>query len=323
MSLTHARSWLASAWKRVPLRLFILGVIVLVTFVIGSIMSPYFLRGRNLQNILEVASILGVAAVGQTFALLIRELDLSVGSLMSLVVVVAVALMNPTGVSFFITVLSCLALGAVAGLVNGVFVAKAKASSLIVTLATMVMLQGIALQMRTSPGGLLPRAFSKAVKGTVLNIPVTLLIFVGVVLITWFLLNRTTIGKYIYASGMDDESARLAGINVERIKVLCFVICGVLASAAGILMAARLASADPRVGEPFAFDSITAVVLGGTTFVGGQGGVVGTFYGAVLISMIRNILNLANVSPFYQYIARGVILFGVVAAYSSRLRGRR
>jgi len=127
----------------------------------------------------------------------------------------------------------------------------------------------------------------------------------------------------VYASGMDDESARLAGINVERIKVTCFVICGVLAAAAGILMAGRLSSADPRVGEPFAFDSITAVVLGGTTFVGGQGGVIGTFYGALLISMIRNILNLTNVSPFYQYIARGVILFGVVAAYSARLKGRR
>jgi len=223
---------------------------------------------------------------------------------------------NPAAI--FSTVLLCLAAGAGIGFLNGFLVSKVGISPLIATLGMMALIQGVALQIRPYPGGYGPRSFGEVITGNLYSVPVPAIILVLVIVAAIIILRKTVLGNYIYATGGSEENARLAGINIDLVKIFAYTICGLIAVVAGLVLTGRIRSGDPLVGTSFPLDSITAVIVGGTPFAGGQGGVEGTIAGALIIAMLSNMLNLLNVSSFYQYIVKGLILITAVVIYSLR-----
>ncbi|MCD6574141.1 ABC transporter permease [Candidatus Aerophobetes bacterium] len=293
-------------------------LVLVILFIIPSIISPVFRTYRNISNILHQAASLGIVSVGQTFIVLLTGLDLSVGSVMSLTTVICATLMKNNPSMIFLTILLSLAVGAGIGFLNGFLVSKVKLSPLIATLGMMALVQGIALRVRPYPGGYVPRSFGDTITGNLFFIPVPAIILLLVVVAGIITLRKTILGNYIYATGGGEENARLAGININLVKISAYTICGLIAAVAGLVLTGRIRSGDPLVGTSFPLDSITAVIVGGTPFTGGQGGIEGTIAGALIIAMLSNMLNLLNVSSFYQYIVKGLILITAVVIYSLR-----
>jgi len=293
-------------------------LILIILFIIPSLLSPVFRSYGNISNILHQAASLGIVSIGQTFVILLSGLDLSVGSVISLTTVLGATLMRDSPLAIFLIVLLCLAVGAGIGFLNGFLVSKVKLSPLIATLGMMALIQGVALQIRPYPGGYIPRSFGEVITGNLCFVPVPAITFVLVIVAAIIILRKTVLGNYIYATGGSEENARLAGINIDRVKIFAYTICGFVAAVAGLVLTGRIRSGDPLVGTSFPLDSITAVIVGGTPFAGGQGGVEGTIAGALIIAMLSNMLNLLNVSSFYQYIVKGLILITAVVIYSLR-----
>lgn len=293
-------------------------LVLVILFIIPSLISPVFRTSRNFSNILHQAASLGIVSIGQTFIVLLSGLDLSVGSVMSLTTVLCASLMKNNPTAIFSTVLLCLAAGAGIGFLNGFLVSKVGISPLIATLGMMALIQGVALQIRPYPGGYVPRSFGEVITGNLYSVPVPAIILVLVIVAAIIILRKTVLGNYIYATGGSEENARLAGINIDLVKIFAYTICGLIAVVAGLVLTGRIRSGDPLVGTSFPLDSITAVIVGGTPFAGGQGGVEGTIAGALIIAMLSNMLNLLNVSSFYQYIVKGLILITAVVIYSLR-----
>jgi len=293
-------------------------LILIILFIIPSLISPVFRSYGNISNILHQAASLGIVSIGQTFVILFSGLDLSVGSVISLTTVLGATLMRDSPLAIFLTVLLCLAVGAGIGFLNGFLVSKVKLSPLIATLGMMALIQGVALQIRPYPGGYIPRSFGEIITGSLYFVPVPAIILVLIITAAIIILRKTVLGNYIYATGGSEENARLAGINIDRVKIFAYAICGFVAAVAGLVLTGRIRSGDPLVGTSFPLDSITAVIVGGTPFAGGQGGVEGTIAGALIIAMLSNMLNLLNVSSFYQYIVKGLILITAVVIYSLR-----
>ncbi len=226
--------------------------------------------------------------------------------------------MKDTSLAIFLSILLCLAVGTGIGLLNGLLVSKGKLPGLVATMSMMALIQGVALQIMGSPGGYIPRSFGNIITGNFCFIPFPAIIFVLVIIAAIIVLRKTILGNYIYATGESEENAKLAGINVDMVKIFGFMICGFMSAVAGLVLAGRIRSGDPLIGISFNLDSITAVILGGTSFAGGHGGVEGTIAGALIISMLSNMLNLINISSFYQYIVKGLILIVAVILYSLR-----
>jgi len=293
-------------------------LVLIILFIIPSLISPVFRSWSNISNILHQAAPLAVVSIGQTFIILLTGLDLSVGSVMSLTTVVCASLMKPDPSMIMLSILLCLGIGAGIGALNGLLVSKAKLSPLITTLGMMALVQGIALQILPYPGGYVPRSFGEIFAGNFYSIPVPAIILTIVFVAAIVILRKTVFGNYVYATGGNEENARLAGINIDLVKTLSFAICGFIAAIGGLLLTGRIRSGDPLIGTSFPLDSITAVIVGGTPFTGGQGGVEGTLGGALIIAMLSNMLNLLQISSFYQYIVKGLILITAVVIYSLR-----
>ncbi|MBE0478592.1 ABC transporter permease [Candidatus Aerophobetes bacterium] len=293
-------------------------LILAVLFIIPSLVSPVFRSYENISNILNQTASLGIVSMGQTFIVLLSGLDLSVGSVISLTTVLCATSMGNDPLTIFLAVLLCLGVGAGIGSLNGILVSKVKLSPLIATLGMMALIQGVALQIRPYPGGYVPRSFAETVTGNLYHVPVPAILLVLVLIGTIIILRKTVLGNYIYATGGNEENARLAGVNIDKVKIFSYTICGLIAAVAGLVLTGRIRSGDPLVGTAFPLDSITAVIVGGTPFAGGQGGVEGTLAGALIIAMLSNMLNLLNVSSFYQYIVKGLILITAVVIYSLR-----
>jgi len=305
-------------FRRKNRRLITIYLVLIFLFIITSLISPVFHSYENISNILNQAAALGIVSIGQTFVILVLGIDLSVGSVISLTTITCATLMKDDPLAIFLTVLLCLAMGTGIGLLNGLLVSKVKLTPIIVTLGMMVLIQGIALQVRIAPGGYIPRSFGDIISGNLCSVPVSSIILVLVTTAAIILLRKTILGNYIYATGGSEENARLAGINVEKVTIFSYVICSLIAVIAGLVLTGRIRSGDPLIGTSFAMDSISAVIVGGTSFTGGQGGVEGTIAGALIISMLSNILNLLNISSFYQYIVKGLVLLTAVILYSLR-----
>lgn len=293
-------------------------LMLIILFVATSLISPVFYSYENISNILRQSASLGIISIGQTFIVLLAGADLSVGAVVSLVTVLCATLMKDTFLTIFLSILLCLAVGTGIGFLNGLLVSKGKLPGLIATMSMMVIIQGVSLLIMASPGGYIPRSFENFITTNLCFIPLPAIIFILLIVIAIIVLRKTILGNHIYATGGSEESAKLAGINVDRVKIFSFMICSFMAAISGLLLAGRIRSGDPLIGTSFNLDSITAVVLGGTSFVGGCGGVEGTIAGVLIISMLSNILNLLNVSSFYQYILKGLILLVAVILYSLR-----
>lgn len=301
------------ARRAIPIYLLVLGLIILTASV-----SPTFRTQENFTNVVAQVAPLAAVAVGQTLVLLLGGIDLSVGSVVSLAtIILSFSGRNGTlslGSALFLTLL----MGAAVGLVNGLGVVRLRVPPMLMTLATMAAVKGVALYLREAPGGSVARGLTRFLNWEAGPVTMFGIILVLLYILTWVFLSLTRSGRHLYATGGDREHARRSGVQVDATTILGYVLAGVIAAIAGTLLAGRIYSGDPVIGDPFSLDSVAAAVLGGTSLLGGVGGVFGTLAGSVLLAMTNNILNLLNVFSFYQYIVKGVVLAGALVLYHVR-----
>lgn len=287
-------------------------IALLFLIVVVSFLNPNFFTVDNIMNILRQTSINAIIAVGMTLVILTAGIDLSVGSVLALCGAFA-ATMIGLEIPVMIAVPTALLAGAALGAISGVIIAKGKVQAFIATLVTMTLLRGVTMVYtdgRPISTGFTDVADSFAWFGTgyALGIPVPIWLMVIVFASVWYLLNHTRFGRYIYAVGGNESAARLSGINVDRVKIGVYAICGLLAALAGLIVTSRLSSAQPTAGMGYELDAIAAVVLGGTSLAGGKGRIMGTLIGALIIGFLNNALNLLDVSSYYQMIAKAVVI---------------
>jgi len=309
--------------KMRPLRLGqSIGVLVglLVLAVILSLLTPLFLTIDNLLNVALQSATYILVATGMTFVVVTGGIDLSVGSIAALAGVV-MALTMKAGVNPGISVLLGLIVGIVCGLLNGLLVAKVNLPPFIVTLATMSVIRGLALILT---GGIpiygFPAAFRWLGTGRLGVIPVAALISLLIAAFGGLIFKKTKIGHYATAIGDNEEATRLCGINVSKYKALVYVISGLTAAMAAVIITGRLNTAEPLAGYMIEMDAVAAVVMGGTSLAGGKGSILGTTLGALLMGVMRNGLNLMSVQSNYQQLAMGVII--LIAVLLDKIRGK-
>jgi ribose/xylose/arabinose/galactoside ABC-type transport system permease subunit len=280
---------------------------LLLCFVI-ALSSDRFLTVSNFTNILRQSTINGIIAVGMTLVILTAGIDLSVGSILALSSVITADMLQ-SGVPVPTAILIGLGIGAALGLINGLIITKAGVPPFVTTLGMMTMARGMALVFTEGrPITGLPDAFRFIGTGSIGPIPTPIVIAAGAFLAGYILLTRTSLGQFIYAIGNNPIAARYAGISVGLYITFVYVLSGLLSALAGLILIARLDSAQPTAGLAFEFDAIAAVVVGGTSFAGGQGGLGGTLIGVLIIAVLNNGLNLLNISSFYQPVVSGVVI---------------
>jgi len=295
--------------------------LIVVLLIAGAAIEPAMTGERAIRNILTSATPLILAGIGQAMVILVGGIDLSIGAVISVTNVLAVALMTAYPDMTAPIVLGVLVLGATIGLVNGVLCAFSGASPFIITLAMGIALQGVAFEIMYQPGGVVGAGFRQIARANWGMLPVATAVIVAMALLLAFAIRRTSWGVSLIAIGGNETSARLSGIAVKRQTVLLYVLSGFLSACAGLFLASRISSGDPLVGEPVTLDSITVAVLGGSSFIGGSISVVGTTVAAILLAMINTLLNLKDVSPFYQWMLKGAIL--IIALSLDLLRRRK
>ncbi|MGD7002919.1 ABC transporter permease [Corynebacterium halotolerans] len=271
------------------------------------IATPHFLTVPNLINIGIQAATVAILAFGMTFVIVTAGIDLSVGSVAALGAMVSAYFFTETGLPGWLTLLAGLAMGLLAGAISGLAVAYGKLPAFIATLAMMSVARGVTLVI--SQGSPIPTAPSVNWLGsTVAGVPIPILMMALAGLACWFILSRTVLGRSMYAIGGNMEAARLSGLPVKKILVSVYALAGLFAGLAGLVMAGRLASAQPQAGVGYELDAIAAVVIGGASLAGGTGKATGTLVGAILLAVIRNGLNILNVSSFWQQIVIGCVI---------------
>ncbi|MBR9786384.1 MAG: ribose ABC transporter permease [Vibrionaceae bacterium] len=287
-------------------------IALIFLIVVVSFLNPNFFTVDNILNILRQTSVNAIIAVGMTLVILTAGIDLSVGSVLALCGAFAASLIAME-VPVFVAVPTALLAGAALGAISGIIIAKGKVQAFIATLVTMTLLRGVTMVYtdgRPISTGFTDTADAFAWFGTgyALGIPVPVWLMVIVFAAAWYLLNHTRFGRYVYALGGNESATRLSGINVDRVKIGVYAICGMLAALAGIIVTSRLSSAQPTAGMGYELDAIAAVVLGGTSLMGGKGRIMGTLIGALIIGFLNNALNLLDVSSYYQMIAKAVVI---------------
>lgn len=298
--------------------------ILVVLIAVTSVISPEFFQLNNLLNVARQASIVGVIAVGMTFVILTGGIDLSVGSVLAIAAVV-MAIMADAGYPLIAILPAVIGLTTLVGVFNGCGIALFGIQPFIMTLATLVIGRGIAL--RITDGG--PQEFflTNGVvdflgSGGIGKVPGPLFVFLALALLGWAVLRYLPFGRFLYAIGGSQEAARLSGVRTKRNLIGAYAVSGACAGLAGIMTASRLSVGDPTAGNLAELDAIAAVVIGGTSLVGGVGGMPGTVAGALLLAVVANLLNLAGVSPFDQQIVKGLVILAAVLLAGQALRSR-
>jgi len=304
------------------------GLIALV--VVFSLASPNFLQTANILAILQATSVNGVLAIAATLVIITGGIDLSVGTLMTFCAVVAGVILTYWGLPLPFGILGAILAGAASGLVSGAVIAKLKVPPFITTLGMMLILKGLSLVI----SGTKPIYFNGtpdfnqislgSIVGSVIPvmpIPNGVLILFAVAVIASFVLTRTALGRYTFALGSNEEAVRLSGVNVDRWKIAVYASAGAVCGIAGLLIASRLNSAQPALGQGYELDAIAAVVIGGTSLSGGRGTVLGTLIGALIISVLANGLRILSVAQEWQTVVTGLII--IVAVYADILRRRK
>lgn len=294
----------------------LLGLVLLI--VVVTAVHPDFLAVGNLLNILRQTSINTTIAIGMTFVILTAGIDLSVGSVLAFTGAVAASLVAG-GFSLPVVIIATLALGAGLGALSGVIVSVGGVQPFIATLVTMTLLRGATLVFTNgnpidAGDGPAADSLSALGNGYVFGVPVPVIIVAVVFGLASLALSRLRFGRYVYAVGGNEVVTRLAGISVPAVKMAVYVISGLLSALAGIILTGRLESAQPTAGAGYELDAIAAVVVGGTSLMGGRGTMFGTLVGALIIGVLNNALNLMNVSSYYQLIAKSVVILLAVLA---------
>lgn len=284
-----------------------------------AILSDTFLTFINLFNVGTQIAVIAILALGSTYVIVSGGIDLSVGSVLALSGIVFGKLV--VDLPLPVALLAALGIGALAGLTNGLLITIGRLPPFIATLAMLSAARGLALVISGGiPLSRIPTAIRTLGSGDVLNIPLPVLLMVVMFLITAAILRYTYLGRCMYAIGGNEEAARLSGINVSAQKLLIYALSGLFAGVAGLLLTARLASAQPQAGVGFELDAIAAVVIGGASLAGGVGSAFGTLVGAFILGVLRNGLNLLNVSAFWQQVVIGGVI--ALAVMTDTLRRR-
>ncbi|WP_245591407.1 ABC transporter permease subunit [Derxia gummosa] len=300
-----------------------LPVLVLLCLAFGAL-ADGFMTMQNISIVAQQASINIVLAAGMTFVILTGGIDLSVGSILAAAAVIAMLVSQVPGMGF-VAVLAGLASGLALGLVNGSLIAFVKLPPFIVTLGALTAMRGLARLLgddKTIFNADLPFAFIG--NESLLGVPWLVVIALAVVALSWFILRRTVLGVQIYAVGGNPEAARLSGIKVWKVLLFVYAVSGALSGLGAVMTSARLFAANGlQLGQSYELDAIAAVILGGTSFVGGVGSILGTLIGALIIAVLGNGLILLGVSDIWQYIIKGVVIIGAVLLDRYRQSGAR
>jgi len=278
-----------------------------------ALLTDRFLTLGNILNVVRQVSISGLLSLGLTFVILAGGIDLSVASVMAFAGCMAA---ESQKMSLFTGIMIPVLVGAGFGLINGFLINKIKAQPFIMTLAIGTTVRGITYVYTNGEAIYNMTPIFRVIGGGRIadTVPVPAVIFVVVILISYIILNKTLIGRYIYAVGDNAEAARLSGIKVERINLFVYLVSGILAGMAAVVLTSRLNAAEPIAGLGWELDAVAAVIIGGTSLRGGKGGVWGTVLGLFIIGVVSNGLNLLNVSTYYQNVVKGlIILFAVIA----------
>lgn len=296
-------------------------VALLVIFIISALISPYFLTGYNLSVVARALAFVGLVTIGQASLMILGEIDLSLGAIGGLAGVVAGMLMVNYGFNPWFAMLLALLLGAFCGLVNGGLVSLLRLHSLVLTIGTAGVFGGINLVLTKGVAITgIPQNIQYLGRGDLFGVPMPFVIMLVVLAIVSFMTIKTPFGRYMYAIGNNPAAARMLGIKVDHIRVLVFVFAGAVSALAGLLMVARLGTAQPSIGSTWVLAPIAAAVIGGVTTTGGVGTPLGAIFGAGIIAIIENIIVLFGVSPYWQGMVSGVI---VVLAISFDAISRR
>jgi ribose transport system permease protein len=285
--------------------------------------TPHFLTVSNLLNVLEQTAINAIVAVGMTFVIISGGIDLSVGSILALSgIALGTALQAGTGAPLAIAL--ALAVGLACGLLNGALVTFGRLPPFIATLGMMSVARGAALMLAEGrPISGFGEEFRILATGRVLMVPAPALIAAGIYAVAHFVLANTVFGRAAYAIGGNEEAARLSGVHVRYHKTAIYGVAGLMSAAAAVILTARLNSAQPTAGTMYELDAIAATVIGGTSLLGGEGTITGALIGALIMGVLRNGLNLLNVSSFFQQVVIGVVIIGAVLVDMSLKRHRR
>jgi len=303
---------------------------LIVIVLVFSLLSPNFLQFDNVVGILIATTVNGILALGVTFVIISGSIDLSVGTVMTLSAVMTAVFITVWQLPVPVGIVAGIATGGLAGLVNGVLVARLKIPSFIATLGMLNVAKGLALVI----SGLKPiyfndtPDFNRAAMGSVvggivpgLEIPNLVVVLFVSALVASLILSKTILGRFTFALGSNEEAARLSGVNVDAWKMAVFTVCGLFTGIAGVLIGARLNSAQPSLGQGYELDAIAAAVIGGTSLSGGEGSILGTVIGAFIISTLTNGLRILSVPQEWQTVVTGGIV--IVAVYLDIVRRRQ
>ncbi|WP_061978264.1 MULTISPECIES: ABC transporter permease [unclassified Aureimonas] len=324
-----ATGWFGSERRRLLIQEYGIFIAFLVLVAVLALSNEFFLTAGNISNVLLQTSINGVLAIGMTFVILTRGIDLSVGSVVALAGMVSASLAttSPAGVAggpypVALALAAGIGVGVLTGSIVGLIVSRFSVPAFVATLGMLSAARGATLiygNGRPVPG-LVPD-FRWIGTGNVLGVPMPVVILAGVFIVSWWILSRTRFGRYIYAVGGNPHAAKTSGIDVTRIRFLVYVISGALSGLAGMILSARTGSALPQAGVAYELDAIAAVVIGGTSLSGGVGRVTGTLIGALIIGVMNNGLDLLGIQSYYQQILKGALIVGAVMLDQTRKHG--
>jgi len=298
-------------------------VILIAIVIVVALISPSFRKVGNIRNIIAQCSVLAVVAVAQTNVLLIGGIDMSVSSIISFSTIMVAMFSADSGLGLAGSIVLAVAVGALTGLINGIGVVRFKIPAMIITISTQAFLKGICLILMPSSGGKVNTEFAAFLKTKIGVFNVSAIIALILFALFFVMYHYTRFGRSIYAVGNNELSAAQSGINTPRTIVLTYVISGVVAALAGVILSARIATGNPLVGDSYAMDSVAAAVVGGVSMNGGVGTVIGALAGAVIMSLINNVINNMGISPYYQYITKGLVLVVSLMIFQMKRRKRK
>lgn len=303
---------------------FVLFLVVVALVIIGGMVNPRSLGLENLKIMTRDSAILAIAAIGVGFTILTGGIDLSVGSMVGFGgVMLAYFIMN-WNLPIWLSIVMTLVLGVLVGLIHGLFVTKLKMHGFLITLVTMGLARGFILVITGSfPITGLPREFTVIGQGYLFNtIPIPVVICLVVAAITFYVLRFSYIGRHIYAAGGNVEAARLSGVNVDARIILCYIVSAMCSATVGMIQAARLSMGHPGSGEGYELLAIAACILGGVSFMGGEGGILGMLVGAFLIGILQNEMVMLNIDPLWHKIVISLVLLAAITFDYARRRRR-
>ncbi len=303
--------------------------VLVVLVVVAAIAEPNFRTPRNLFNVGRQAVALGLVSIGQTLAILVGGIDLSVGATISLVGVYTTGLMVNYGSlgAVVLIVLAMLLLALGIGVANSLVITRLRVPPFIATMGVAAIIQGMVLQYAKRPGGSIAPGWEFFAEGKIGPFPFPVIFLTVFVILTALTLRGTATGRHVVATGGSEVIARLSGIATWRIIAYAYMFSSFMAALAGLYLTSRMGAGDPLMGglnyDRYDIDSITAVLIGGTRLGGGKGGVLGTIVGVLIVSVLNNIFNLTGVNPYLQWVLKGLIFIGAVAIYAAPRRKER